>query len=174
MTYVVIAYPEISDADYERIQHIREQFDLRQFNVVKPHVTFIFPTDKLDKDELIKHVRNKANAFKSFGITLDTVKVVEDHSKTYFHAFLVPSEGAEEIIKLHDAFYTDVLESELRADIPFIPHLGIANDDSEQNINDLAKRLSSEGISIKGEINELTIAEFDGTKVVNVSKVSLL
>lgn len=173
MTYVVIAYPKITDADFELIQHIREQYDLRQFSVVKPHVTFIFPTQKLNNDELTMHVRNKAEGFKSFRVAFDTVKVVEDHSKMYFHAFLIPSDGSNEIIKLHDAFYTDALKSELRADIPFIPHLGIGNDDSEQTMKDLAKRLSADGISINGQISELTVAEFDGTKVVDITKIPL-
>jgi 2'-5' RNA ligase len=173
MSYVVIGYPKISEEDFSRVQNIREEYDLRQFDIVKPHVTFIFPTAKLDIDSLTNLVKNKVEGFKDIPVIFGSAKVIEDDSKTYFHTFLIPSSGFDEIEELHNAFYTGELESELRADIPFIPHLGIGNDASEQKMKDLAEQINASNVSIPGSISELTIAEFDGTKLVDMAQVPL-
>jgi hypothetical protein len=115
MSYVVIAYPKISYADFDWIQTIRQEYDLRQFNVVKPHVTFV----------------------------------------------------------LHDALYTGALESEMRLDIPFIPHMGIGNNQDEKVIQKLVDDVNANKVSIAGAIEELTIAEYDGSKLVDIIGVAL-
>lgn len=168
MSYVVIAYPEISKIDFELIQEIREKYDLRQFNVVKPHVTFVFPTAKLDEPALINHVKQSFEVTKAFSVVFSSLKVVEDHSKSYFHIFLVPSVGSKQIVQLHDALYSGDLESELRHDIPFIPHLGIANDTDRKVMDRLVDKLSDELPNIHGQINKLILAKYDGNIVTDI------
>lgn len=173
MSFVVVGYPEFSDADSEYIQGVREKYDVRLFKVVKPHVTFVFPTEKLSAKELTEHVAAKAKDFTIINILFDSVKTVEDHSKTYTHAFLIPSNGYAAIEQLHEALYTGELLSELRSDIPFTPHLGIGNDANEQVMLRLAEQINAGGIRIKGSIKTLTIAEFDGSKVTDIEQVPL-
>jgi len=174
MSYVVIAYPKISASDYEWIQSIRKQYDPRQYTVVKPHVTIVFPTSKLNKESLIKHVRDKATILKAFGIKFDSSIVVEDDSKTYYHVFLIPSLGFDEITFLHDIAYTESLESELRRDIPFIPHLGIGNDDDKKVMEHLADKINKQGLTISGKIEQLTVVEYDGKKVRDLHNIDLV
>lgn len=70
MSYVVIGYPNIDSTDLDWIQDIRQKHDFMQFTDVKPHVTFIFPTAKLDKGALINHVMSKLVALKHFKLNL--------------------------------------------------------------------------------------------------------
>src|SRR5687768_12300873 len=128
MSNVVLGYPTISPVDFDWIQNIRKTSD-RQYDVVKPHFTLVFPTAKLSEDELIRHTQQKAKNASVIKIALLRAIVVEDDSKMFFHTFLIPSEGNQEIIMLHVLLYTGGLASELREDIPFIPHLGIATNE---------------------------------------------
>jgi hypothetical protein len=173
MSYVVITYPKVIQEDLDWIQSIRQEFDLKQFHIVAPHVTLVFPTQQLDKQALINHVQSKLSGINIFTIKFDSAKVVEDDSKTYYHAFLIPSLGFEEINKLHDLLYTDALASELREDIPFIPHLGIGNNPQKQVMDDLVHRINSSGKSVEGKIDEITISEFDGHKVADIMQIAL-
>ena len=43
MTLVVLAYPEIAESDYERIQNFRKHHDELYYRVVEPHFTLVFP-----------------------------------------------------------------------------------------------------------------------------------
>lgn len=172
MAYLVIAYPNVSESDYSWIQGIRQKHD-PQFDLVKPHVTLVFGTDKLSQVEFIEHVRNSLAESKSFPITLDSAKVIQDGTKNLFHTFLVPSEGFNEIDKLHDHLYQDALKSELRTDIPFVPHLTIGSG-SEAKMKALANHINSQSISIKGHLNKVSIVEFDNSTVHDVASVSLI
>jgi hypothetical protein len=98
-------------------------------------------------------------------VRLTKAIVVEDDSKTFFHTFLIPSEGEREIITLHDKLYTDELASELRLDIPFIPHVGIATNQDEAVMQKLADKINRNGVNISGTIEALTIASYDGKQV---------
>lgn len=91
----------------------------------------------------------------------------------FFHVFLVPAAGYEEIVRLHDLLYTDVLSSELREDIPFIPHVGIATSESEGTARDLANELNATGVNVVGSVDALMVSEFDGNLVRDVEEIAL-
>jgi hypothetical protein len=99
--------------------------------------------------------------------------VVEDDSKAYFHAFLVPSIGEREIATLHDLLYTDALASELRLDIPYTPHIGIAANEQKVVVQELVDKLNSEPINIRGVIEALTVSSYDGIRVKDVKRLPL-
>lgn len=173
MSFVVIAYPKITLEDYEWIQNIRKEHDTNMFGVVKPHVTFVFPTNKLNANSLTKHVKEHVTGFKAFPIKLDSTKVVEGDSKVFTHTFLVPSTGYEQVNELHDQLYVDGLASELRSDIPFVPHLGIGANSDKKVMEELAEFISKSGKSISGTIDELVVCEYDGKKVIGITTVPL-
>ena len=172
MTFLAIAYPNINDSDYRWIQDIRQEHD-RQFSIVEPHITLVFSTNKLDPSEFTEHIRDSLAKFRSFPITLDSARIIEDDSKNFFHAFLVPSNGFSEIEKLHDLLYHGALKSELRLDIPFIPHLGIGSG-SKAEMATLVDQVNSQKITISGYLEKVSIVEYDGSKVKDLSTVSLL
>lgn len=172
MAYLAIAYPDLHESDYSWIQTIRQQHD-RQFDLVKPHVTLVFGANKLSQNEFTNHVQNSLATCKSFPIILDSAKVVADSSKGLFHTFLIPSEGFEKVCELHDLLYQGPLESELRVDIPFIPHLTVGSG-SEVEMTALAEQINRRNTSIKGNLDKVQIIEFDGTAVKYIAESSLL
>lgn len=173
MAYLVLAYPDIEQSDYDWVQGIRKNHDKRYFDVVKPHFTLVFSTNKLSLEDFTQHVNEKIKAFRVFDIILDSVRVVEDDSKQFFHQFLVPSKGFDEINTIHDALYTGPLESELRHDIPFIPHVGIGTSDDIEEAEKVVRMVEQSQRTIIGTISTITIIEFDGKKVTDLQTIHL-
>lgn len=173
MSFVVIAYPRFAYKDYKWVQTIRKEHDAKMFDVVKPHVTFVFPTNKLSADSLTKHVREHLAEFKSFPVVFDATKVIEDDSKAFTHTFLVPSTGFDQINKLHDLLYVDDLASELRSDIPFIPHVGVGANPDKKAMDKLAESITRSDKSISGTIEELVVCEYDGKRVIDITSIPL-
>lgn len=164
MANLALIYPNISKDDFKVIQSIRKRHDPKYYDVVDPHITLVFSTDKVNADELVQHVRNKLSGTKSFNLKFDSAKLIEDDSKEFYHAFLIPSRGFDEINDVHDILYTGVLDSELRRDIPFIPHLGIGTGTKDE-MKKLVNELNDSQIKINGTAEEITIVQYDGNKV---------
>lgn len=173
MAYLALAYPDIDQSDYDWIQGIRKNHDKRYFDVVEPHFTLVFSTDKLSLEDFVEHVKEKIGAFRVFDISLDSAKVVEDDSKDFYHEFLIPSKGFDEINKIHDELYTGLLESELRHDIPFIPHVGIGTSDEYKEAEKVVRMIEQAQRPIIGTVSKITIVEFDGKKVTDLQTIPL-
>lgn len=173
MSLVVIAYPKISQADFDWVQSVRKEEDKLNYTVVEPHFTFVFPVSNADEQEFIKHVLAITKDIKAITFTLNKTKVVKDSFNEYWHTFLVPSEGYDEIVKLHDLLYTDLLQKELRLDIPFVPHVGIGSDEDPAKMKQLEEELKAKGLNISGIVDELAIASFDGKSVKTISTIQL-
>lgn len=171
MSNVVLGYPVISKSDYDRIQGLRKIHD-KLYQVVEPHFTFVFPTVRLSAADLIMHTKLKSAGAHKIAIALSKATVVEDDSKTFFHTFLIPSEGGQEIVELHDLLYGGDLASELHPDIPFIPHVGVGTGDAS-SMQRLADKINTEGINIVGSIDALTVASYDGKIVNDIEKIPL-
>ena len=90
MSYVVIAYPDISEKDFRWVQGIRQKNDPVMYEVVNPHVTFVFPTNILDENSLVEHVKTKISGIKPVNVKFDSTRIVEDDSKSYFHTVKSP------------------------------------------------------------------------------------
>ncbi len=172
MASLALIYPQLSAEDLAAIQRIRKEHDTHYFDVVEPHITLVFGTEKISADELVAHVQNTLRDTKAFDLVFDGTKVVENDDGEFFHAFLVPSIGHDDINIIHDALYTGVLASELRHDIPFIPHLGIGTG-TQADMEALVEKLNRENVSIQGRAHEISIVQYDGSKVDNYSSVTL-
>lgn len=173
MSLLVIAYPEIEKSDFDWIQKIRAKDDERYFNVVQPHFTLVFPVMDIAVNTFESHVKKVAKQFNEFYFVLRSAQIVKDSFSDYTDVFLVPEEGYRIFLRLHDLLYTGILENELRLDIPFIPHLGIANNLDPIKCRDLAEKLNSKGIEIVGKISTLSIVEYDFKSVRTIKEISL-
>ena len=99
--------------------------------------------------------------------------VHDDDSSDDYYVFLVPDEGFSEVSRLHDALYTGRLAPNLRLDIPYVPHIGIATMKDAQVCKDLADGLNRLGLSISGEVEEITVVEYNGKIVVDLEAYRL-
>jgi len=173
MSLLVLAYPEIEKKDFNWIQSFRAKNDERYFNVVKPHFTIVFPVFNTSEKELINHVQKAAKKFNEFFFVIRCAQIVKDSFSDYTDVFLIPEEGYRIFVKLHDALYTDLLEKELRLDIPFIPHLGIANSLDPLKCKKLADEINSKNIELVGAISKLSIVSYENDKIELLKEIFL-
>ena len=173
MSLLVLAYPQIEKNDYEWIQSIREKDDERYYSIVAPHFTFVFPVYDMEKSIFVNHVLNITKKFKEFYFVLRCAQVVKDSLSDYYDVFLIPEEGYRIIVKLHDALYTGPLSNHLRLDIPFVPHVGIANNRDAYQSKNIADQINKSNLEIVGAINRLNIVSYENNKIETVREILL-
>jgi 2'-5' RNA ligase len=169
LSNLVLAYPKLNREDYNWIQSVRKEYDNRYFNVVEPHFTIVFPLFNYNFKELEKHIANVCDNCKPIQFTIRAASVVKDSFSDYTDVLLVPDEGNSQIIKLHDKFYSGIISTDLRIDIPFIPHIGVGANKNPKESKLLCDKLNNKNICIQGIINELedSTPKCDRLKIAN-------
>jgi len=77
-TYLVIAYPELSDLNFTAIQEYRKKKDELYYRVVEPHFTLVFPVINTDEKDFIKEVKMQTDSVSTFNFTLRCATVTKD------------------------------------------------------------------------------------------------
>ncbi len=171
---LVVNYPTISAEDFDWIQTIRKQHDQLNWKVVDPHFTVVFPVFSLEEKAFIHHIKQAVKEIEPFDFVLRCAVLGDDAFSDFTHVFLVPDEGCSRIVKLHDRLYTGILTNELRLDIPFVPHIGIANSCNSQVCKYLVDDLNARSFEIKGRFEKLDIIWCENDKVSTIEQVSLI
>ena len=117
MSYAIVIYPELKDDS--KIENFRKKYD-PYFQLIKPHLTLVFPFPDLDREKIKNHLSKKIGEFGEFDLRLRGLEKSFDN-----WIFLTMQDGNSKIIELHDQLYTGILKKELREDIKFIPHIGL-------------------------------------------------
>jgi 2'-5' RNA ligase len=173
MALAAVNYPTLIKDDFEWIQSVRQEHDPLYFNVVDPHLTLVFPTDGVSERTLIEHVRRHAGASVAFEVVFRCAILGDPDFQEHAHAFLVPDEGFSDVVRLHDRLYTGPLARELRLDLPFIPHVGIANTPRPEQCKAIVDQLNAEPFEIRGRVETLDVIGYDGERVWSIEHVSL-
>jgi hypothetical protein len=173
MSLLVLSYPIISKEDFDWIQKVRATYDRLHYELVDPHFTIVFAVDNIKPEEFTQHIKQNTRGFKKIAFVLRCAVVVKDAFSDYFYVFLVPDEGYSKIVKLHDKLYSGLLASELRLDIPFIPHIVVGNSTDPQACKKLADQLNQQSFTIKGSIEKLDVATYDGKNIKIVKQIGL-
>lgn len=161
MALLVIAVPEFTERDYDLIQSFRAQYDRLHYEIVEPHFTLVFPIFDVSLEAFKQEVANKISGFSSFDVKIRCSTINKDAFKDYYHTFLVPDEGYSNLIKLHDALYSELFSEKLRLDIDFIPHIGVGNSKSAGECRNMVQQWNQRDFCICGHISKLQIVEFD-------------
>jgi 2'-5' RNA ligase superfamily len=170
---LVVNYPTISADDFAWIQEIRQQEDELNFRAIHPHFTLVFPIIEIDRATLVSHTKESIQGIQPFDFALRCAVLGNDAFSKYTHVFLVPDEGYSNIVKLHDRLYIGIIAAELRLDIPFIPHISIANSLDPHHCKQLVDRLNSQQFEIRGRIDRLDVISNQGDLVETIKSVNL-
>ena len=174
MALAVVNYPTLTEKDFQWIQSVREKYDKLFFNVVAPHFTLVFPTENISFELLFKHIQKVVENFEPFEFVIRCATVGDADFMNHAHLFLIPDEGFSKIVKLHDAFYRGPLEPELRLDLPFVPHIGIASLPKPKDCRNLADELNAQNFEIRGKLETLAIIRYDGLTTETVQRIKLV
>ena len=173
MSLVVVNYPTVSREDLGWMQSIRAEHDELYYGVANPHFTFVFPVFGFDRGRFLGHVRERTRGVAGIRFACRCATVVKDATNEYTRVFLVPDEGHSGIVKLHDRLCGGPLAPHLRLDIPFIPHIGIANSLDPMVCKRLADGLNREGFEIGGFVDALDAASYEHDRVTTIERVPL-
>jgi len=165
MGLLVVAYPNLKEEDYNRIQQFRKKHDELYYSIIEPHFTIVFPVFDSYENEFINEIEEKSKDIKKFNFTIRCATINKDAFSEYYHIFLVPDEGYSHIVKLHDVLYSELLFKNLRLDIDFIPHIGIGNSKNKYTCKKLADQWNSVDFSISGSITKLTAIEYSNNRI---------
>lgn len=86
----------------------------------------------------------------------------------------MPDKGFSNVVRLHDRLYAGPLAEELRLDLPFLPHLGVANAPTLEACKDILDDLNAEAFEILGRVESLEVIGFDGETVWSIEEIQLL
>jgi 2'-5' RNA ligase len=101
-------------------------------HLLDPHLTLVFPVPAaIGRDAFRAHVREVVSRTRAFDIRLRGLDKSWDH-----WLFLGVAEGHEEVIALHDALYTGILQPFLWTEQPYAPHVGLGHFAEEQDTRD--------------------------------------
>lgn len=173
MAYLVVAYPKISQSDFDWIQTYREHNDPRYFSVVKPHFTIVFAVENVAQEILLEEVKKQLAGTKRFDFNLKVATINHDGFGNFYHEFLVPDKGYSDIVKLHDKLYSGILAKHLRLDLDFIPHIGIGNSNEAQISKHHVDEINTVGVNIPGTTDSLDIVEYKDDTVVTLETIPL-
>lgn len=173
MALCVVSYPTMSSADYEWIQNIRRAHDAVFFDVVAPHFTLVFPTENIGEFSLITRVAEVAAETSPFEVVLRRATVGDPSFLGHAHVFLIPDEGFSDMVRLHDALYAGVLEAELRLDLPFVPHIGVASTPDVNECKAIVDRLNRDRFALHARVERLDVIGYDGRKTWSIEECAL-
>ena len=173
MSLAVLSYPALSADDFAWIQSIRREHDLLYFEVVNPHFTLVFPTDAVSEQVLLDHVRGHIRESAAFEIVMRCAILGDPDFQDHAHAFLMPDEGFSDVVRLHDRLYTGPLAAELRLDLPFLPHLAIANAPTPRGCKAIVDRINAEPFEIRGRIDSVDVIRYEEDRTWTIEQFSL-
>ncbi len=170
-----VAYPKLSKSAESLILEFRRQHDQRYVDVIDAHWTMIFPgsTEGIDEQQMREHIATIASASDQVEFCCRYALVYDDDSSDDYYIFLVPDEGFSQISQLHDHLYSDFMRPQLRLDIPYVPHMGIATSKDPDHLYELAQEWNAAGHEISGVIDSLTLCSYDGVKVQDLQTLPL-
>jgi 2'-5' RNA ligase len=171
MALLIVAPLEASRLDLGRIEAIRRRHDPHH-GVIDAHVTLVFPFDTPDAETAREHLSAIAARQGAIALRLSAYLAVRDLDDRRSHVFLVPDQGRAEIEDLHDTLYSGPLAGQLRADIPFIPHVTVAAREHHDEAEDLVRELGQVGIAAR--LPRLELIAFDGQTVAVLDRFELL
>ena len=120
----IMIFPEFNNQ--EIINGIRKKYD-PLYNLVKPHITLVFPFKSSMPDEILSQkLEESLKEAIPFSLILQGISRHKDTYGNYI--FLNIKKGSQEIIKIHNDLYLNIFGE--RYCEPFIPHMTIGNLDS--------------------------------------------
>jgi 2'-5' RNA ligase len=173
MALLVLAYPTVAESDWAWMQQIRAGHDQRYLQVVDPHFTLVFPVFDLAVEPFVDHVLASVQGQSPIPFVVRCATVVKDVLSDDSHVFLVPDEGHSGVVKLHDRLYTGLLRSQLRLDIPFIPHIGVATSVDIECCKSVADALNAQDFTMAGVIDRLDIVCYENNTVTTIRPIQL-
>lgn len=169
---MLVIFSKLSIQPHDRfwIDSFRRAHD-PQHAFVEPHFTFVFPFTGVTVEEVFAHAQDVANATQVIAFRLSRAAAVDDPFSSNSHVFLLPTDGAEEMRGLHARLYSGVLAPKLHPTVSFLPHVTVGAFERHEDAERAVASLQS--FDIRGTLDAIQLAEFDGNSVTELRRLSL-
>ena len=166
---VIFSKLSIQSRDRSWIESFRRIHD-PQHAFVEPHFTFVFPFTGIPVEDVVAHAQDVANATQVIAFRLSRAAVVDDPFSSHSHVFLLPTDGAEELRGLHARLYTGVLAPKLHPTVSFQPHVTVGAFERREDAERAVASLQT--FDIRGALDAIQLADFDGKSVTELRRLS--
>jgi hypothetical protein len=166
----VIARPHFEKADLAWLTDIRSR---RAGSRGPPYFTLVFPGVDLAPAAFAEHIRRNAHDIPRIRFRLRSALVVPEHTVGRFHVFLIPDEGFGAILRLHDLLHAGPIESAIRPETPYLPHITAATTATHDAARKVAQALNQGGLDIHGHIDALTVERRTGEVIREIAEIPL-
>jgi len=173
MALLAASFPVLSPRDFDWIQQLRAEHDRDNYDLIDPHLTLVFPAEGIMEGDFFGHIEAVSDRYAIIPFILRGAVVFKGSFDDHWYLFLVPEEGFTDLVKLHDALYTGLLEEELRADIPYIPHITVGVSDNADVCRGIADNINEARITIKGQLATIDILRLEDRKIHRISTAHL-
>lgn len=148
----VLIFPQLNDRF--TINRIRQRYD-DLYEDIAPHISLVFPFDnELTDETIIQVVSDVIKKQQQFKLRLTVVS--GDPKNGY--VWLVVDQGSKILTELHDALYAEpILNPYYREDLPYQPHVTVAQGLSQLQAEQLLIELQNETYDLTATITEVAI-----------------
>ncbi len=173
LTLAVVSFPHLDQQAVQVIQQHRERYDTAHFQMIAPHITFVFPCFAFTSEEFCNAILNQIASINSFEMEFNTACVVQDSFSANYHLFLIADKGNSTCYRIHDLLYDSILLPERRFDIAYIPHLRMGTYVSSVEAQQAANDWNKHALTINAKIDALTIIQLDQHQVSIIKQLQL-
>jgi len=171
--FLIVAYPQLAEKDFDKIENFRRQHD-SQYNLIRPHFTLVFPVAGVDVKELIAGTRRQVNGTDRISFSIHEAVIHEDSFDDQHRLFLVPTEGYDQLVHLHDKLYSSHLREHLKSDLAYIPHITIGISQDKNRIQKLKDEWNNRKSMIQGTITTVDIIQYEKETLTTVEAIRLM
>jgi 2'-5' RNA ligase len=166
-----VGYPMLNDSDHGWIESFRARHD-PQASRIGAHFTLVFPAE-LATGPVVAHASAILRCARPISFVVRRAEPVPDPIAGGSHVFLVPDEGRDEIVALHDQLYGGLLRPFLREDVPFVPHITVSGSSEFEECQRLAEELNRTHFAVRGTIEHIDLIEITSRGVRSVVRFAL-
>lgn len=155
-TLYTIAYPELAEEASRFIERVRAAHD-PQHGMVGAHFTLLFGSAVLDEAVYTDHVRDVARQASPIRFVCRRAVAGADRVAPTTHVHLVPDEGFDAILRLHDRLCSGPMVAQRRTEMAYLPHITVATKADLRSAQALCDELGAAGVDVAGRLDRLTI-----------------
>jgi 2'-5' RNA ligase len=167
----VVAFPLLDADDRQWIESIRAKHD-PEAKRIAAHFTLVFPA-VLPLRATEAHLTRVAHATAPIRFVLRRATVAPDAIGSGGHVFLIPEDGRDALVGLHERLYEGALQPHAKRHPSFTPHVTLAAGTAIDPLHTLAGELNAKNLSIRGSISELVLVEVTEDAIRPVGNYSL-
>lgn len=169
----VLAVPGFAPNDLAIIKSFRADFEPQRAQMVPPHLTLMFGTTAMTEDEARGVAERVAMAASPFEIVFARRQLFHDPIENNEKLFLLPDAGAAQVRDLHNALYARRRDGELRADIPYEPHMTVATCGDASSAKAALAASARIPLPMRAAIDALTVVEVIDWQLRTIARVAL-